>query len=152
MRKFHNVSRQWMCLKPRDLLCLSLESVKYTLHQFFWSAIFPWRCPQVSCRENTRWNCHDLIVGVSSDQWVRIVTAAAGAGTIRGVTGLSVPGDSLPLSAGVSHYITDSWHAHCYPGDGRAKNINTQKIEKNKKWYEEDFLLKMILFSDSSFT
>ena len=36
---------------------------------------------------------------MSSDQSVRIVAAAAGAGTIRGVTGLSVPGDSLPLSA-----------------------------------------------------
>ena len=59
---------------------------------------------------------------------MRIVAAAAGAGTIRGVTGLSVPGDSLPLSA--VYRIISLTHDIPIAILGRAElKIYSEKIE-----------------------
>ena len=162
MRKWENCTifhlNEYVWNFRRSALSGILNIWKYSASILSWSAMFPWPCSQVSCREGTRWNCHDLIVGVSSDQWVRIVAAAAGAETIRGVTGLSVPGDSLPLSA-VYRIISlthDMPIAILGLAELKTDRVNRilRRLKKTKKRFLKKFQKKtnMILFWDSSFT
>ena len=58
-----------MCLRPQDLFCLGLESVKYSLHQFLLISNLPLRMSSSELSgEHSMKLSDDLIVGVTSDQ------------------------------------------------------------------------------------